>query len=238
LTLHGPGGAGKTRLALELAGRLAPAREHLFADLGALERAAPVWPSLVPLVEAREEPGMGTPDAVWTLSRAGRESLLRDSKGMRYLAALIAAGGRDVHVLELAGAGVEEPGAELLDDEARSAYRRRLAELEEEVDEAERFADPERLARLREEREALMGELARRRGGPGRTVPAQSVVGRARSQGRDQPDPGRAGAHRARGPGARRAPAPQRQHGRRVLLPAGARIALVAPRRVATLRRS
>ncbi|HEY1274287.1 MAG TPA: hypothetical protein VGF25_05235 [Thermoleophilaceae bacterium] len=180
MTLHGPGGAGKTRLALELAGRLAPAREHLFADLGALERAAPVWPSLVPLVEAREEPGMGTPDAVWTLSRAGRESLLRDSKGMRYPAALIAAGGRDVHVLELAGAGVEEPGAELLDDEARSAYRRRLAELEEEVDEAERFADPERLARLREEREALMGELAAAVGLGGRSRRSPSSGERAR----------------------------------------------------------
>ena len=62
LTLHGPGGAGKTRLAVELVDRIA--REGaLFADLGALARGSAVWPSLAQLVEAREEPGVGPADA-------------------------------------------------------------------------------------------------------------------------------------------------------------------------------
>jgi tetratricopeptide (TPR) repeat protein len=117
---------------------------------------------------------------MWALSRAGRDSLLRDSKGIRYLAALITADGREIHVLELAGAGLEESGSELLDEVARSTYRRRLAELEEEVAEAERFADPERVAQLGEERDALVGELASAVGLGGRSRRTPSSVERAR----------------------------------------------------------
>ena len=57
---------------------------------------------------------------MWALSRPGRDSLLRDSKGIRYLAELIAAAGREINVLELAGAGLDEHGSELLDEAARA----------------------------------------------------------------------------------------------------------------------
>jgi tetratricopeptide (TPR) repeat protein len=117
---------------------------------------------------------------MWALSRSGHDSLLRDSKGIRYLAELIAADGREVSVLELTGAGLEEPGTDVLDEAARSAYRQRLADLEEELDEAERFADPERKARLGDEREALVAELAGAVGLGGRSRRTQSSVERAR----------------------------------------------------------
>jgi len=96
---------------------------------------------------------------IWVITRGGRHVRLRDSKGLRYLAALLAAPSRDFHVLELAGSALDEPGPEALDDAALAAYRRRLAELEKELDEAERFADPERVVRLHDERDALYGEL-------------------------------------------------------------------------------
>jgi hypothetical protein len=83
-------------------------------------------------------------------------------------------------VLELAGAGVEQPGSELLDDAARSAYRRRLAELEEELDEAERFGDPERARRVADERDSLHAELAAAFGLGGRSRRTPSSVERAR----------------------------------------------------------
>ncbi len=116
-----------------------------------------------------------TPDVVvlrlagqaWTLSCGGRELRLEDSKGMHYLAELLARPGVERHVLELqAGAGAStalmrngDPGA-VLDAQAKAAYRERLAGLEQEIDEAERFHDVERLARVREEREAVGRELA------------------------------------------------------------------------------
>ncbi len=48
LTLHGAGGAGKTRLAVEFAGRLAPSMPGgvWFADLAPLERGSSAWPAL------------------------------------------------------------------------------------------------------------------------------------------------------------------------------------------------
>jgi hypothetical protein len=118
---------------------------------------------------------------MWTVSRGGRDTRLRDSKGLQYLAALIAAPGREVHVLELAGSGLDEaaPGAPL-DDEARAAYRQRLAELEDDLDEAERFADPERVARLRDEHDALVGELSAAVGLGGRARRGASSAERAR----------------------------------------------------------
>ena len=48
----------------------------------------------------------------------------------------------------------------LLDAEAKAAYRERLRAIEEEIAEAERWNDPERAARVMDEREALLRELA------------------------------------------------------------------------------
>lgn len=58
---------------------------------------------------------------------------------------------------------VGDPGdaGEMLDAEARAAYRSRLAELRAERDEAERFNDPGRVANAEREIEVLTRELAR-----------------------------------------------------------------------------
>ena len=114
------------------------------------------------------------------ISRPGHEILLRDSKGIRYLAELIGADGRELHVLDLAGAGLEQVGSELLDDTARLAYRQRLAELEDELDEAERFRDPERIRRASDERDSVQAELAAALGLGGRSRRTPSSAERAR----------------------------------------------------------
>jgi hypothetical protein len=127
---------------------------------------ARAWPEAV--ADALRAPAAAPPvgqvvlrreDDVWAITSGGRRVRLRDSKGLQYLATLIAAPGHDHHVLELAGSALDEPAPAALDDAARAAYRHRLAELEEEIDEAERFADPERVARLHGERDALYSEL-------------------------------------------------------------------------------
>jgi uncharacterized membrane protein len=125
----------------------------------------------------------------WTLAHAGALVRLKDSLGLQYLARLVAEPGREVHVLELVGgrrggeAGAVDTGdaGELLDDEARDSYRRRLADLEEELREAESFADAERASRLREEIEFLGAELGRAVGLGGRSRRAGSSAERARS---------------------------------------------------------
>jgi tetratricopeptide (TPR) repeat protein len=132
----------------------------------------------------------------------GRAFRLKDAKGLRYLGVLLAAPGREFHVLDLvaaegglggpspstgANAGDDElplsglgDAGEILDAGAKEAYRRRLSELDEDISEAEALGDAERAARAREEREFLARELASAMGIGGRNRVAASASERAR----------------------------------------------------------
>ena len=136
----------------------------------------------------------------WALAYAGETANLRDVKGLRYIACLLGGPGRDVHVLELvsavegwtdsagraraAGDGlrVGQPGdlGPILDARAREEYRARLDELSGDLEEARGFGDDERAARLEEEIDALVSELARAAGLGGRDRPQSSPAERAR----------------------------------------------------------
>jgi hypothetical protein len=135
---------------------------------------------------------------IWTFEIDGRMVRLRDGKGVRHLAVLLARPGVETHSLELAG-GAIRPGLTIattaddlsradshagagpaLDAAAKSAYRRRLEDLRDELEEAERFNDPERATRAREEIEFLAGELAAAVGLGGRDRPQSSDAERAR----------------------------------------------------------
>jgi hypothetical protein len=136
---------------------------------------------------------------VWAITHAGRTFRLKDSLGMRYLDRLCRAPDVEVHVLELAGGHAAKDGAtdgtvdgagalpdtgdagELLDEEARLSYRRRAADLREELAEAESFGDGPRAARARQELEFLAAELSRAVGLGGRARRAAGAAERARS---------------------------------------------------------
>ena len=68
----------------------------------------------------------------------------------------------------------------MLDDQARNAYRQRLRELHEDLAEAEERNDLGRVDLLREEMEALTGELSRALGLGGRARLTGSDAERAR----------------------------------------------------------
>jgi hypothetical protein len=129
----------------------------------------------------------------WSISFDGQSFRLRDSKGLRYLALLLAAPGREIHALELVGSDrggaaprrdgpttAEGDAGEVLDAEAKAAYRRRIAELETEVQEAREWNDPTRAAKAEEELEFLVNELAGAVGLGGRDRRAGSAAERAR----------------------------------------------------------
>ncbi|MDP1805840.1 MAG: tetratricopeptide repeat protein, partial [Acidimicrobiales bacterium] len=100
---------------------------------------------------------------VWTLGYAGRVVLLKDVKGLRDLATLVAYPGRELAAAELAGApgAVAQAGlGDVLDRRARDAYKTRLLELDEELEEADAAGDAERSARAHDERNAILGQLA------------------------------------------------------------------------------
>ena len=84
---------------------------------------------------------------------------MRDSKGLRYLARLLAEPGRELHVLDLVALertpehsesaiafAADGDAGELLDARAKTAYRRRLAEIDEDLAEALALGDMARAA--------------------------------------------------------------------------------------------
>jgi hypothetical protein len=119
---------------------------------------------------------------VWVVTSGMRAPFrVKHAKGMEYLDHLLRSPGREVYVLVLGGAGEgpEDAGA-LLDDRAKQAYRRRVEELEDQLDEAERLGDRGRASRAREELEAVAEQLASAVGLGGRDRKAASNVERAR----------------------------------------------------------
>jgi predicted ATPase len=104
----------------------------------------------------------------WTIVFNGVTLHLRDTRGLRYVVHLLRHPGRDFHVLDLvAGAeGASEPrprgdaAAALLDQSTPSDYRRRLAALREELEEAERNHDIGRAGHTRAQIEQLHQQVA------------------------------------------------------------------------------
>jgi hypothetical protein len=153
-------------------------------------------------VAAPEETGAATfrrEGEFWTIAFGADTFRLRDVKGLGYIASLLASPGRELHVLELAGApsaggdngrarasaddlpeAWPSDGDAVLDDQAKAAYRERLAELEGELDEARQWGDPERAAAAADEIDALHQELARAVGLRGRDRTFASPAERAR----------------------------------------------------------
>jgi tetratricopeptide (TPR) repeat protein len=122
----------------------------------------------------------------WLVVFEGRTVRVRDLKGMRYLAQLLAHPGRELHVLDLVAAETGQrvrPGdaGEMLDERAKLAYRRRLAEIEDDVEQARALGDAVREAQADAERDFLIRELARAVGRGGRDRRAASDSERARS---------------------------------------------------------
>ena len=123
---------------------------------------------------------------MWTLTFEAQTVRLPDAKGLHDLRHLLAHPGLAVPAAALQGTDVAQApaavsrGVEALDDQAREAYRVRLRDLDDEVDEAEANNDPERAARLRMERGFLLSELSAAVGLGGRSRRLGDDADRAR----------------------------------------------------------
>jgi predicted ATPase len=136
----------------------------------------------------------------WSVTFDGHGFRLRHSKGVDYLALLLQSPGREFHSLDLAGgvladpatrggyAGIDPADAQIasgdagpvLDGPAKSSYRARLLELQEELEEATSWSDVGRTTRIKDEMEFLAHELTGAMGLGGRDRKAASDAERAR----------------------------------------------------------
>ena len=159
------------REARVLFGEALAIHERLGARVWAAETAA----ELALLTE--DGPGLRPVGDLWEIGYRGHSATVRDCKGLRDLAVLVGRPGVDVPALELvAGTPVsKETSDQVLDRAALAAYRRRIAELEEELDDARAAQDLARAGRATDERELLLAELRRstRPGGSARTLGAR-----------------------------------------------------------------
>src|SRR3984957_9864840 len=142
----------------------------------------------------------------WTVGYRNNSFQLKDTKGFAYLPHLLRHPGTEFHALDLVGgiAGDDDETArglprgdealekagihvgnlgdagEMLDDQAKLAYRRRLSDLREELEEAKELGNVERAEQAEEEIDTLTKELSRAVGLGGRNRRAASASERAR----------------------------------------------------------
>jgi hypothetical protein len=140
----------------------------------------------------------------WTIRYHRHTAFVKDSRGLHCLALLLRYPGREFHVSELlaclilvgaptpvpvvtasrrlrdAAAGFSDAGP-VLDAQAKAEYKRRLKDLRQELEEAERFNDFYRAAKAQHEVNAISRYLASAIGLAGRDRKTSSEAERARS---------------------------------------------------------
>ena len=145
-------------------------------------------------------------DDYWSIRYQGHSAFLKSTRGLQCLACLLRTPGREFHVSELLASLPEAPaaasaavasghlradgdqfvmgglytGGPMLDAQAKAECKRRLDELRQEMEEAERLNDPARAAKAQDEMSAITRHLASAIGLGGRDRKTSSDAERAR----------------------------------------------------------
>lgn len=162
------------------AGLLASAHGEAVA-MGLDRRAAQWGEALVELTETAAT--IVRTGRQWVLSLDGKRAVVADRVGVRYLAQLLTSPGRPISALRLTGVddALGAPAQPVLDERARTEYRRRVTDLKTRESAAEAAGDMTAAAALRKELDALLDELRRSTGRGGRSRRFADAGERART---------------------------------------------------------
>ena len=156
---------------------------------------------LHPALATQEESVFLRQGDFWIIHYQRTVAFLKAARGLHDLALLLRNPGREFHVCELAGEVIGRPlvvekaghanrawqggllsdAGPILDAQARAEYKHYLDDLRRDLEEAERFNDPTRAEKARDEMDALAGQLAAAVGLGGRIRRSGSAAERARS---------------------------------------------------------
>lgn len=119
---------------------------------------------------------------IWQLRVGSESASLTHVTGLEQIARLLCAPGIEIAADDLNGTqpSPDNDVGPALDTRAKREYRQRINDLRADIDEAERWADPERAEAARRELDALIAELRRAVGLSGRDRPQRSGSERAR----------------------------------------------------------
>jgi hypothetical protein len=137
---------------------------------------APAEHSQIQAPRERRLPVLAQEGQFWRIEYEGSTVLLRHSRGLSLLAHLVRSPGVEVHVRELdaitpsvsatvselppeGGLRIPADDGDLLDARARAEYRERVADLQSELEDAERCSDLGRAAKIRAEIDVLVEQL-------------------------------------------------------------------------------
>ena len=153
------------------------------------------WPSL----PTREESSFLRQNDYWTIRYHGHAALLKSARGLHYLAVLLRDPGREFHVRELLARPIDVStpaavvaahgrvtgglygGVPVLDAQAKAEYKCRVNDLRQDLNQAERFNDPQRKTEVQKELQGIADHLASAVGLGGRDRKTSSDAERARS---------------------------------------------------------
>lgn len=119
----------------------------------------------------------------WVLDAGDERARLHGGRGFEQLRTLLANPARDIAAFTLDAADGAPPpdrGIEVLDEQAAAAYRRRLADIDAELDAADHRGDADAATSLERERQVLLAELRAASGLAGRPRTVNDAAERAR----------------------------------------------------------
>ncbi|HTH07235.1 MAG TPA: hypothetical protein VL916_15245 [Ilumatobacteraceae bacterium] len=135
-------------------------------------------PAIAPAGDAR----IDTTGPFWTVDFEGRSIVVRASKGMRDILRLVVANGKELHCTDLAEVRAEQATTgDVIDAAARGDYERRIRDLQDDIDDAERSNDYARSYRMQVELDALIEHLTATLGQGGKIRRGSDTTERART---------------------------------------------------------
>ena len=118
----------------------------------------------------------------WELVYDGKRILLSDAKGLHDIHKLISLNGKEVHCMHLMGGGsISESTSYTMDDKAKAAYKDKIAELKEDIDEALEMNDHVRAGNLQDEYDQIVDHLSKSMGLGGKQRKTNDQSDKARS---------------------------------------------------------
>ncbi len=118
---------------------------------------------------------------IWEMAFDGKSIIAIELKGFFDIAKMLASPEKQFHCTELMGTGLFSEGEPVFDDKAKKAYRRRLQELKEEIDETDLLHNHERRTQLQMEYDSLMRHLTTSLGIGGKSRKTNDPVEKVRS---------------------------------------------------------